>query len=102
MKDKILTLIIGILIGAIIASAGFVIYIKTNNTNKGPGSGTPPQMNQSQDGNQNGGTPPTLPNGEMPNNNDGTPPELPNGETSNGNNNNSTSTQNNNQTQSNT
>ena len=69
MKDKILTLIIGILIGAIIASAGFVIYNKTNNKNKGPRFGTPPQMNQSQDGNQNGGTPPALPNGEMPNSN---------------------------------
>ena len=102
MKDKILTLIIGILIGAIIASAGFIIYSKTHNTSKGAESGTPPQMNQSENSNQNGGTPPALPNGETPSNNGGTPPELPNGETPNANNNDSTSTQNNNQTQSNT
>ena len=69
MKNKILTLIIGILIGAIIASVGFIIYIKTNNTNKGPEFGEPPQMNQSQ--NQNGVTPPDLPNGEAPNSNNG-------------------------------
>ena len=34
MKNKILPLVIGILIGAIITTAGFLIYEKTN-TNKG-------------------------------------------------------------------
>lgn len=34
MKDKILTLIIGILIGAILATGGFFIYEKINGDNK--------------------------------------------------------------------
>ena len=33
MKDKILTLVIGILIGAIIATAGFIVYTKINEKN---------------------------------------------------------------------
>lgn len=94
MKDKILTLIIGVLIGAIITSAGFVIYMKTNNTGKNHNFGKQPQMNQSQDGNQGRGTPPDLPNGEKPSGNQ-------KGETTNGNSNNDTSTQKNEQTQSN-
>ena len=70
MKDKILTLIIGILIGAIITAIGFVIYMKTNNVNETPDFGNLPQMNQGQNFNQNGGTPPEFPNGEKPSNND--------------------------------
>lgn len=69
MKNKILPFIIGLLIGAIIASAGFAIYLKTNRKNRPNFRGTPPQMNQSQDSNNNGGTPPELPNGEMPSEN---------------------------------
>ena len=68
MKDKILTLIIGILIGAIISSTGFGIYLKTSNTNKE--FNNPPEMNQGQNPNQNGNTPPNIPNGEKPDNND--------------------------------
>ena len=54
MKSKILMLIIGILIGAIIASAGFLIF--GNNNNKGNndfdpskfknGNGTPPNFSR--------------------------------------------------------
>ena len=66
MKGKVVTLIIGILIGAIIASAGFLIYTKTSR--KGNDFGGPPQMNQSQDGTNNKGTPPELPNGEKQSN----------------------------------
>ena len=66
MKNKILPFIIGLLIGAIIASAGFAIYLKTNRKNRPNFRGTPPQMNQSQDSNNNGGTPPELTNSEMP------------------------------------
>ena len=69
MKNKILPFIIGLLIGAIIASAGFAIYLKTNRKNRPNFRGTPPQMNQSQDSNNNDGTPPELPNGEMPSEN---------------------------------
>lgn len=93
MKNKILPFIIGLLIGAIIASAGFLIYIKANNNNRPDFRGTPPQMNQSQDSSSSNGTPPELPNGEKPS-------ENPNGETTD-NNANSTDAQNNEQTQSN-
>ena len=94
MKEKILPFIIGLLIGAIIASAGFVIYNKTNNKNKHDFRGAPPQMNQSQDSNNSGGTPPELPNGEKPS-------ENPNGETIENSNADSTDTQNSEQSQSN-
>ena len=90
MKNKILPFIIGLLIGAIIASTGFAIYLKTNRKNRPDFRGTPPQMNQSQDSNNNGGTPPELPNGEMPSEN--------NGETTENSNANSTNTENSEQT----
>ncbi len=93
MKNKILPFIIGLLIGAIIASAGFAIYLKTNRKNRPNFRGTPPQMNQSQDSNNNDGTPPELPNGEMPSEN--------NGETTENSNADSTNTENSEQTQSN-
>ena len=102
MKDKILTLIIGILIGAIIASAGFVLYIKTNNknnTNQRPEFVNPPPMNQNQNFNQNGDMPPELPNGEKPNKNGGTPQEFQNGKKTKNNSGNSSNTQNNQQVQ---
>lgn len=52
MKEKILTLIIGVLIGAIITTGGFFIYnkiTKSDNIN-----------------NEFKGMPPMMPNGEMP------------------------------------
>ena len=36
MKNKILPFVIGVLVGAIIATAGFLIYEKTNNNNEMP------------------------------------------------------------------
>ena len=93
MKNKILPFIIGMLIGAIIASAGFLIYIKANNNKRPDFRGAPPQMNQSQDSRSSNGTPPELPNGEKQS-------ENPNGETTD-NNANSTDAQNNEQIQSN-
>lgn len=68
-KDKICFFVIGLLLGAVIASGAFLIYNNINQSNQSatmPGNGTPPNMS-------NGGTPPELPNGE-------TPPELPDGE----------------------
>ena len=67
MKDKIMFLIIGILIGAIIATAGFLIYSKSVKSNS-----TQPEMMQ-----MNG-------NGQMmqsENDNMEEPPEKPNGDT---------------------
>lgn len=83
MKGKVLNFIIGVLVGAIIATIGFVIYEK-NNKHKGPqgmNGGTPPQMMQQQNSNSSSeqDTPPALPNGEQPT---GNPPlgEAPTGE----------------------
>ena len=84
MKGKILTFIIGLLVGAIIATAGFLIYSKTvaNNTTQPEmmqmnGKG---QMGGQQQGNM--GEPPEKPsgaNGEQP----PTKPEETNNNTSN-------------------
>ena len=70
MKGKVLNFIIGVLVGAIIATIGFVIY-ENNNKHKGPqgmNGGTPPQMMQQQNSNSSSeqDTPPALPNGEQP------------------------------------
>ena len=84
MKGKVLNFIIGVLVGAIIATIGFVIYEK-NNKHKGPqgmNGGTRPQMMQQQNSTSSSSeqnTPPALPNGEQPT---GNPPsgEAPTGE----------------------
>ena len=67
MKDKIMIFVIGLLVGAVLASGAFFIYTKTNSTNC-----------DTQTTQMNGGTPPEMPNGE-----NGQPPEKPNGENSN-------------------
>ena len=59
MKDKIILFVIGVLVGAVIATGAFYIYTSTNNCNN--------QSNQ-----MNGGTPPEMPSGQ-------TPPEKPDG-----------------------
>lgn len=48
MKDKVLPFIIGVLVGAIIASAGFMIYINTHKIGRKHDFNRLPQMNQSQ------------------------------------------------------
>ena len=81
MKEKIFSFIIGVLVGAIIATGGFIIYQKTHkgNAQQGMNRGERPQMMQQRDGSTNSssensnvndqnsqGTPPALPNGEQP------------------------------------
>ena len=102
MKDKILTLVIGILIGAIIATAGFIVYTKINEKNnvnnksqmmmreKGDKQGMFPDMQNGENGstnNRKGGKQTTTDgNTETPsvdslaNTENSEPPELPNGE----------------------
>lgn len=53
MKDKILTLVIGILIGAIITAIGFVVYMKTSDAGKRPDFDNFPQTRQSGDSRRN-------------------------------------------------
>ena len=67
MKEKIITLIIGILIGAIITASGFLIYQNANKNTNQTTSGGQMQMMERPDGNN------ALP--EM--SNEETPPEKP-------------------------
>ena len=106
MKNKILTFIIGVLVGAIIATTGFLIYEKVKGNNSvdnqsnmsqmmqdGDGKMAPPDM-QSNDSGDNQTTRPNKPSGEM-GNNQGTPPEKPSGDNTNGAQNQSNTTSNN-------
>ena len=72
MKNRILTFIIGVLVGAILATAGFLIYSKTINKNQN--EMTKPFQNNGQMQRPNGevGEPPAKPDEDfrpqMPNN----------------------------------
>ena len=100
MKSKILTFVIGFLVGAIVATGGFLIYQnvnKNNNTNNfdngrkmrmmdGNNMGTPPDMTDV----NNMGEPPAKPEGEEENS-EQTPLDMPSDEqAANSNQNNST------------
>ncbi len=61
MKDKIVLFIIGVLVGAVIATGAFYIYTITNSNDCN---------NQTMQ--MNGGTPPEMPSGQ-----NGQPPEIP-------------------------
>ena len=61
MKDKIVLFVIGVLVGAIIATGSFYVYTVASSNCNGN------QMN-------NPGQPPEMPNGQ-----NGQPPEMPNG-----------------------
>ena len=65
MKNKIVTFIIGMLVGAIIATGGFFIYQKMNHP-KGMQGDRPDRMMERRDGE----TPPEKPDGEQ-----GDPPD---------------------------
>lgn len=77
MKEKIIIFIIGLLVGAVLATGAFLIYTKVSSNNNiatttqngQMPSGNPPEMN--------GQEPPKMPNGEKP---DGNLPEKQNGE----------------------
>ena len=77
MKDKIVTFVIGILVGAIITTIGFYIYVKVNNNKntRNPNEGMPQITNFEQRE-----TPPEKPDGE-PEENQKTPPEIPSNNT---------------------
>ena len=65
MKDKIMLFVIGILLGAVIATGAFYVYTKANNN-----------CNNTQ---MNGGQPPEMPSGQ--NSENGQPPVMPNNNT---------------------
>ena len=74
MKDKIFLFVIGVLVGAVIATGTFYIYTTTlsnsNNQSTQMNGGTPPEMPSGQNG-----QPPEKPDGS--NNDNGQPPEKP-------------------------
>lgn len=81
MKDKILVFIIGLLVGAIIATGCYYLYSKTHTNNK---SDRPAMM----DGNLPSGTPPSMPSNDQngtsnQNSNQGQPPAMPGQNTNN-------------------
>ena len=66
MKNRILTFIIGILVGAILATAGFLIYSKTINKNINPNERMPfENKGQMQRPNGEMGEPPAKPDGDF-------------------------------------
>ncbi len=76
-KDhKIIIFIIGVLVGAVISTASFLISVSVlgvNNSNSGQSSemqgGTPPEMPSGDSGNSQGGsTPPEMPSNDSSNN----------------------------------
>ena len=84
MKDKILVLIIGFLIGAIVTASGFLIYEKVNtNSNSQMPRGEGMQMMGRSDGEE----PPEKPGkqSQSDNSNKSTPPEKPSNSENSGN-----------------
>lgn len=75
MKNRILTFIIGVLVGAIIVTSGFLLYFK--DAAAGAPAGEKPQISQG----ERGETPPEMPDGQQGESGE-TPPDKPDGEPS--------------------
>ena len=69
-RDKILLFVIGVLVGAVVSTAAFFVYVKV------AGVGTS-QSQSGQMGQMPGGTPPEMPSGGNSQGSQGTPPEMP-------------------------
>ena len=82
-NEKIILFVIGVLVGAVISTAAFVVYTKTLGVSASSESSQSSQQ-------QGGGTPPEMPSGSSSNSQGGTPPDMP------GNNSNSTQNSNSN------
>ena len=93
MKEKILTFIIGVLVGAIIATGGYYLYSKNNNSKHGgmPNGERPAMMGQ----NENMGTPPEKPSDDDGSGPKGEPGQKENTENTQNNNTNTNSSENN-------
>lgn len=84
MKNKVLIFIIGLLVGAIISTVGFIIYENNNKPSQensqmmqgtgmnGSNQGTPPEKPVDSNGNEIMGTPPEKPAENMQNANSST------------------------------
>ena len=91
MGEKIIIFIIGLLLGAVIATGAFMVCTKTchNKGNRGEimqlPNGNQPSMNNKQDQNNNNQSnqPPAAPSGDNnQSNQNGQPPEMPNNDNS--------------------
>jgi len=71
-NNKIILFIIGVLVGAVISTAAFLVYTRTLGVNASSESGQSSQQ-------QGGGTPPEMPSSNSSNGQGGTPPDMPNG-----------------------
>ena len=101
MKEKIFLVIIGVLVGAVLATGVFFTYTLISNSSKcrdhqtQMNGGQPPSLpngnnNDNNNGNSNSNQPPSMQNGDNNQSNGGQPPEKP------GENNEQNSTQDNN------
>ncbi|MBQ6510708.1 hypothetical protein IJI94_01955 [Candidatus Saccharibacteria bacterium] len=74
-KEKVILFIIGVLVGAVISTAAFLVFTKTLGTSSNDNSSSSQQMQ--------GGTPPEMPSDNGSNSGQGgTPPEMPSGNNS--------------------
>ena len=81
-RDKILLFVIGVLVGAVVSTAEFFVYVKvlgvSANNNAGQSGqmqgGTPPEMPS---GGSSQGQPPEMPSSGNSQGSQGTPPEMP-------------------------
>lgn len=71
-NDKIILFVIGVLVGAVISTAAFLVYTKTLGVSANTDGGQSSQQ-------QGGGTPPDMPSGNSSNRQGGTPPDMPDG-----------------------
>ena len=72
MKEKLINIGIGVVIGVIVTSICFIVYINVKGIGKKRGFDGPPKMNQSQSFNKDGKTPPEFPNKDGQKNTDDT------------------------------
>ena len=80
-KEKIILFVIGVLVGAVISTAAFLVCVNTLGVNTNSNGSSSQQMP--------GGTPPEMPSGENGQNGQGeTPPEKPSNDSSSQNNSN--------------
>ena len=70
MKEKLTNISIGVLIGAIITSICFIIYINVKGIGRRHDFGGPPQMRQAQELRRDNKGKKSLPNGQKQNSND--------------------------------
>ena len=70
MKKRLINIGIGVIIGVVITSIGFIIYINAKGVGRKPDFSKPPQMTQGQEFKKDGKGKPNFSNGEKKESND--------------------------------